>query len=110
MSDVKIDTDKLLAIVGEAAKIEYKDMLSQLDDEQRELFMDITLQLQSEYLQYAFGPEGDKHEHKANMESLKNGLAALEGIVAIKVYRTTINIVGRVLWAILKSTAKAALV
>jgi hypothetical protein len=109
MSEMTVDLDSLMELVAKEARGEYGDMLKKLRDDQKKLFLDIVQNLQREYLKATLGPEEEKEGHLENLRSLRNALSAIEGIVAIRVYRTTINIIGRVIWAVLKATAKAAI-
>ena len=111
MSDNKlnIDMDAISGMVAKEAKDAYGDMWKKLRKEQQELFEQITKEISKEYLAYAFGPAEQKAAHEDNLKSLRNGLAALEGVAAIKTYRTTIALIGRVLAAIIKTTAAAAI-
>jgi hypothetical protein len=110
MSDkLDIDTDAIAELVAKEAKTAYGGMWKDLRKEQQDLFERITKDISVEYMAYAFGPAAEKAVHGENLKSLRNALAALEGIAAIKTYRTTIHLVGRILAALIKSTAAAAI-
>ena len=106
---LNIDVDAIADAVSTEARAEYSSMWKKLKEDQRELFDKITKAISREYLAYTFGPPEDKPKREENLRSLKNGLAALEGVVSIRVYRTTVNLVGRVLGAIIKQAVKSAI-
>lgn len=106
---LNIDTDAIAALVTEEAKTSYGDMWKKLRKDQQELFTKLTRELAKEYMAYTFGPAADKPKHEANLASLKNGMAALENVAGIRAYRTTMAMIGRIIVAIVKSTAKAAI-
>jgi hypothetical protein len=106
---IKIDTDALLKTISEEAKDEYSDLWKDLKEEQKDLFLRITGELQREMVAYSFGPAEEKEKHAENLKSLRNALSAIEGVAAIKTYRRTINLVGRVIVAIARATIAAAI-
>lgn len=103
-----IDLDLLLQMSREAARAEYKDLLNDLDEQYRDMFLEITDGIQQEYLLLTFGPEEEREEHKQNLASYRNALHAVRNIAAVAAYRRTINIASRVIVALVKATAKAA--
>ena len=110
MSDkLNIDTDAISSLVVKEAQTAYGDMWRKLRADQKALFDKLTNELSREYMAYTFGPPEEKEEHEANLKSLRNGMAALEGVVAIRAYRTTIALTGRVIADLLKASIKAAI-
>jgi len=110
MSDkLNIDTGAIADMVAKEAKNSYGDMWNDLREEQQALLEKITKEISTEYMAYTFGPAEEKAKHGENLASLRNGLAALEGVVAIKTYRTTVALVGRILGLVIKEAAKAAI-
>jgi len=109
MSDkFKIDTVVFKEITKEVCS-EYEGMFRKLKSDQKALFLKIVESIQVEYFASMFGDMSERGEHEENLRSLRNGLAALEGVAAIRVYRTTINIAARVLVALIKAMAKMAI-
>jgi len=110
MSDkLNVDTSAIADMVAKETRTSYANMWSKLREEQQVLFDKLTKEIAREYMAYAFGPPEQKAAHEANLVSLRNGLAALEGVIAIRTYRTTIALVGRIMANLLKETAKAAI-
>jgi protein tyrosine phosphatase (PTP) superfamily phosphohydrolase (DUF442 family) len=106
---LNIDTTALMDTVSKEVQTEYKEMFDKLRKDQQALFMDIVKGIQKEYLAATFGPVEARAVHEQNLASYRNALAALEGITAIRVYRTTINMIARITVALLKAMAKAAI-
>lgn len=106
---IELDIEELVSLASNSVSEEYSDTLKDLKEEQQELFIRIVKGIQREYLALTLGPKEDRPKHEENLKSLRNALHAVEGIAAIKAYRATVNIVGRVLAGIAKAAVKAAI-
>ena len=103
-----IDVGAIAELVVQESRSAYGSMWASLRKDQQGLLERLTREISKEYMAYALGPPERRQECVDNLRSLKNGLAALEAARAIRVYRTTIALVGRVLAGVLKAAAKGA--
>lgn len=98
----------ILDLVLEATNVELDAAGDDLTPEQKEAVATNMRYLTEELMALALSQDEAKREyHRANIAHYKAALMSISAIVRLRAYDSTINIIGRVMAAVLISTGKA---
>jgi hypothetical protein len=104
-----VNKDAIIQIVMDAVKKEVEtNWKDELTDKQKDFALETIKYLGEESLVLALTEDETKKEfHRKNIEHYLSAIESLKATAQIKAYRSTINVVGRVLASIAIATGKA---